>query len=102
MFKSSINTINFRPSGGPYTSFVRFSMQSSIALCTSRELVLELKFIVIYDMLLSLPVISASTFSIVTVFAVPHAPTNKIGLFEVLHNVFNSQEDLTVSAVRIS
>ena len=43
MFRSSTKTSSFLPAGGPYVSLVRFSVESSIAICTSIELVRELK-----------------------------------------------------------
>lgn len=46
MLKSSINVISFLPNGGPYVSFVRFSVDDSRFRCRSMEEVRLEKFIV--------------------------------------------------------
>jgi len=44
MFMSSMNMMSFLPIGGPYVSLLRFSVESSIARCTSMDDVRDEKF----------------------------------------------------------
>mmetsp|Transcript_5678 Transcript_5678/g.16564 ORF Transcript_5678/g.16564 Transcript_5678/m.16564 type:complete len:209 (+) Transcript_5678:491-1117(+) len=97
MLRSSTKMRRRLPAGGPNVSLVRFSMESSMAACTSRAEV-RLEKLMVSDSVRSGDWFMMKSRTIV-VFAVPESPTRRMGVWDPLTVHSRSQLVRTVSDV---